>query len=200
MGVPLCWQEQPVGESDLETGTWNWRNLRLSEPVPIGSAGSRHLTCWLIQNNAPCLRGLIPASSCQRRAFLLGSRPHLAAVAQLVRAPDCGSGGRWFESTQLYQVNQILRRKIFDALKFDVRAMSASPMAGRSMRRRIAPLSGYAYCTQKKSDRIESEILSDFSHHVLALAAAVSAIASGSQHKTISASATGSLARNPRRL
>jgi hypothetical protein len=26
-----------------------------------------------------------------------------AAVAQLVRAPDCGSGGRWFESTQLYQ-------------------------------------------------------------------------------------------------
>jgi hypothetical protein len=25
-----------------------------------------------------------------------------AAVAQLVRAPDCGSGGRWFESTQLY--------------------------------------------------------------------------------------------------
>src|SRR5438105_15027194 len=26
-----------------------------------------------------------------------------AVVAQLVRAPDCGSGGRWFESTQLYQ-------------------------------------------------------------------------------------------------
>ena len=26
-----------------------------------------------------------------------------AAVAQLVRAPDCGSGGRRFESTQLYQ-------------------------------------------------------------------------------------------------
>ena len=109
-------------------GTWNWRNLRLSEPVPIGSAGSRHLTCWLIQNNAPCLRGLIPASSCQRRAFLLGSRPHLAAVAQLVRAPDCGSGGRWFESTQLYQSNQTLNRKTFDALNFDVRAMSASPM------------------------------------------------------------------------
>src|ERR1700761_8362127 len=29
--------------------------------------------------------------------------PPRAAVAQLVRAPDCGSGGRWFESTQLYQ-------------------------------------------------------------------------------------------------
>src|SRR5262245_10760071 len=25
-----------------------------------------------------------------------------AVVAQLVRAPDCGSGGRWFEPTQLY--------------------------------------------------------------------------------------------------
>src|SRR5260370_36659393 len=25
-----------------------------------------------------------------------------AAVAQLVRAPDCGSGGRWFESARLY--------------------------------------------------------------------------------------------------
>ena len=24
------------------------------------------------------------------------------AVAQLVRAPGCGPGGRWFESTQLY--------------------------------------------------------------------------------------------------
>src|ERR1700704_5673594 len=25
-----------------------------------------------------------------------------AAVAQLVRAPVCGTGGRWFETTQLY--------------------------------------------------------------------------------------------------
>ena len=30
----------------------------------------------------------------------------LAAVAQLVRASDCGSGGRWFETTQLYQINR----------------------------------------------------------------------------------------------
>ena len=29
-----------------------------------------------------------------------------AAVAQLVRAPVCGTGGRWFEPTQLYQHNQ----------------------------------------------------------------------------------------------
>ena len=33
----------------------------------------------------------------------LTDRAGRAAVAQLVRAPDCGSGGRWFESTQLYQ-------------------------------------------------------------------------------------------------
>jgi hypothetical protein len=33
----------------------------------------------------------------------LADREPCAAVAQLVRAPDCGSGGRWFESTQLYQ-------------------------------------------------------------------------------------------------
>ena len=46
---------------------------------------------------------------CQSRTLLLASaalpRPRSrAAVAQLVRAPDCGSGGRWFESTQLYQI------------------------------------------------------------------------------------------------
>ncbi len=36
-----------------------------------------------------------------------------AAVAQLVRAPDCGSGGRWFESTQLYQ-------RVFASLRFSM--------------------------------------------------------------------------------
>src|SRR6185437_3070598 len=35
-----------------------------------------------------------------------GGGPQDAVVAQLVRAPDCGSGGRWFESTQLYQSDQ----------------------------------------------------------------------------------------------
>src|SRR5258708_34758703 len=29
--------------------------------------------------------------------------PQDAVVAQLVRAPVCGTGGRWFEPTQLYQ-------------------------------------------------------------------------------------------------
>src|SRR5882724_13710532 len=45
-------------------------------------------------------------ASCQGKAPGLVSGPALteprAAVAQLVRAPDCGSGGRWFEPTQLY--------------------------------------------------------------------------------------------------
>src|SRR5208282_4428590 len=44
-----------------------------------------------------------------------------AAVAQLVRAPDCGSGGRWFESTQLYQQR---RRSVL--LPRDAAAIGAS--------------------------------------------------------------------------
>src|SRR5258708_25082274 len=38
--------------------------------------------------------------------FLRARRPKDAVVAQLVRAPVCGTGGRWFEPTQLYQINQ----------------------------------------------------------------------------------------------
>jgi hypothetical protein len=34
-----------------------------------------------------------------------------AVVAQLVRAPVCGTGGRWFEPTQLYQRNQVFIAK-----------------------------------------------------------------------------------------
>jgi hypothetical protein len=33
----------------------------------------------------------------------VGRKAVCAVVAQLVRAPDCGSGGRWFKPTQLYQ-------------------------------------------------------------------------------------------------
>src|SRR6476659_1017114 len=37
------------------------------------------------------------------------SRPFKqAVVAQLVRAPDCGSGGRWFDPTRLYHSISIL--------------------------------------------------------------------------------------------
>src|SRR5215216_1056249 len=42
---------------------------------------------------------------------LLRARVRYAVVAQLVRAPVCGTGGRWFEPTQLYQQNQPLTSK-----------------------------------------------------------------------------------------
>src|SRR6266404_5602367 len=38
---------------------------------------------------------------------VLGARKRsgvCAAVAQMVRAPVCGTGGRWFEATQLYHL------------------------------------------------------------------------------------------------
>src|ERR1700686_4177166 len=61
----------------------------------------------------PCPRGTTPCPHrpCQRRALHLVSAPFGnpfsgpatdAVVAQLVRAPVCGTGGRWFEPTQLY--------------------------------------------------------------------------------------------------
>ena len=37
----------------------------------------------------------------------LGLRKKDAVVAQLVRAPVCGTGGRWFEPTQLYHNKKI---------------------------------------------------------------------------------------------
>ena len=37
-------------------------------------------------------------------------RPRYAVVAQLVRAPVCGTGGRWFEPTQLYHYRHMLPR------------------------------------------------------------------------------------------
>jgi hypothetical protein len=60
---------------------------------------------------------LPPAWPCQSAALHLVSRPFGSAflralpkdavVAQLVRAPVCGTGGRWFEPTQLYHHNKI---------------------------------------------------------------------------------------------
>src|ERR1700721_2864040 len=53
----------------------------------------------------------VPRRPCQRGALHLVSAPFGnpfsgpatdAVVAQLVRAPVCGTGGRWFEPTQLY--------------------------------------------------------------------------------------------------
>jgi hypothetical protein len=41
--------------------------------------------------------------------FFRGDRD--AVVAQLVRAPVCGTGGRWFEPTQLYHPTPGISRK-----------------------------------------------------------------------------------------
>lgn len=57
-----------------------------------------------------------------------------AVVAQLVRAPVCGTGGRWFEPTQLYQPSSIWRI----ARKFGTFG-SPEPLAlreGKSLRRK----------------------------------------------------------------
>ena len=75
------------------------------------SPGQSAPACFLARRYAlRCAR-----RPCQRRPLHLVSAPTGspfspgpacadAVVAQLVRAPDCGSGGRWFESTQLYQL------------------------------------------------------------------------------------------------
>jgi hypothetical protein len=59
--------------------------------------------------------GVAPSFRRVRPPFLAPARD--AVVAQLVRAPVCGTGGRWFEPTQLYQINQrlklIISRRIF---------------------------------------------------------------------------------------
>lgn len=48
-----------------------------------------------------------------------------AVVAQLVRAPDCGSGGRWFEPTQLYQRFQHLAAQFANIARSHLRISSA---------------------------------------------------------------------------
>ena len=50
------------------------------------------------------------------RAYLVSARSW-AVVAQLVRAPDCGSGGRWFEPTRLYHSNSLEPRVVDTAAK-----------------------------------------------------------------------------------
>src|SRR5229473_1911196 len=84
-------------------------------PIRLPSS-SREATSRLPHNRQLVRAGDRPnaASPCQRPPFLLGSPRHPAAVAQLVRAPDCGSGGRWFESTQLYHSRINIISKDFD--------------------------------------------------------------------------------------
>src|SRR5258708_32651665 len=45
-------------------------------------------------------QGVAPSFRLVRSPFLRPAKD--AVVAQLVRAPVCGTGGRWFEPTQLY--------------------------------------------------------------------------------------------------
>src|SRR5271163_3815286 len=61
---------------------------------------------------------LVSPKPCQSGALHLVSAPfgdpfsgpiQDAVVAQLVRAPVCGTGGRWFEPTQLYHHDKIPR-------------------------------------------------------------------------------------------
>jgi hypothetical protein len=61
---------------------------------------------------------------CQNPILPIGSRRSRAAVAQLVRAPDCGSGGRWFNSPQLYQLSVSL--SLFFGLQSTVGCTKAS--------------------------------------------------------------------------
>src|SRR5262245_6424605 len=54
----------------------------------------------------PCFCWLAPIEGRSCRP-VWGAEAVCAVVAQLVRAPDCGSGGRWFEPTQLYHLPDI---------------------------------------------------------------------------------------------
>lgn len=55
---------------------------------------------------APSFRPVQPPLETARSGRPQGAARKDAVVAQLVRAPVCGTGGRWFEPTQLYQLNQ----------------------------------------------------------------------------------------------
>ena len=57
-----------------------------------------------------CLPSSGTACFCSHNCHQSTSSPIIAddspaVVAQLVRAPVCGTGGRWFKSTQLYQLD-----------------------------------------------------------------------------------------------
>src|SRR4051812_48426013 len=56
----------------------------------------------------PCQNEALHLVSAPFGTPYFGLRLKDAVVAQLVRAPVCGTGGRWFEPTQLYQQSQQL--------------------------------------------------------------------------------------------
>ncbi len=59
--------------------------------------------------------GVAPSFRPVRRPPAYGREPEDAVVAQLVRAPVCGTGGRWFEPTQLYHSGYSERQTAADA-------------------------------------------------------------------------------------
>ena len=62
-----------------------------------------------------------------------------AVVAQLVRAPVCGTGGRWFEPTQLYQRNQTLIRQICEEC-FPISALGSDWEAASAQLNSVRPV------------------------------------------------------------
>ena len=88
---------------------------------------------------------------CNRRGACVGSAlssvpraEACAGVAQLVRAPVCGTGGRWFEPTHLYQINQRLSIEGQVTQKSQVSKKSA---AGKLLRLKSATPSSLAPLT-----------------------------------------------------
>ena len=93
--------------------------LASTAPVPsISAATALHPACLafadLVPHQPHWPHRLFAGQDCLRNIIF---RPN-AALAQLVRAPDCGSGGRWFEPTRRY--HQILReiRFLIEEQKF----------------------------------------------------------------------------------
>ena len=86
-----------VGEDRGSAGSGERAGLRLPAAGP--TPAELHRTAGRRNARPLCLK---ERDRMSRVAPRLKMRPR-AAVAQLVRASDCGSEGRWFESTRLYQ-------------------------------------------------------------------------------------------------
>ena len=95
------------------------------------------------------------ARACNNSCLPLGSAPGIAlsaAVAQLVRALDCGSRGRRFETPQRYQLNQrlsgVLEPPIFPGIAI-----------GKPMGRRQALVYVYVYARETREQADIAKVL-----------------------------------------
>jgi hypothetical protein len=77
------------------------------------------------------------------KAMRQAMRP-CAAVAQMVRAPDCGSGGRWFEASQLYHTQSMRHRRAGKAS----RSEACPPFAPRRNGGRMTSRGEHDACPQ----------------------------------------------------